>query len=158
MIHKMNDNPAWLLAKAEEEGNDIISVGGLLHTLAVEEGPAETLQMERTALAKLVELRRRQLRLTPEQLADMANVDLDDIVRIEQGDLTSPEPRTIHLVSQVLKLPERALMQLAGLVKPTDARFRTEAVRFAARSEPVANLLPEEHEALEEFVKYLARI
>jgi hypothetical protein len=41
-------------------------------------------------------------------------------------------------------------------VSATDPRFRKATVRFAARSEPVANLLPDEQEALEEFVALLA--
>ena len=46
-------------------------------------------------------------------------------------------------------------MALAGLLKVKDAQFQQQAVRFAARSEPVEKLSKEEHRALEEYVKFL---
>ncbi|HKI37051.1 MAG TPA: hypothetical protein VKA46_34680 [Gemmataceae bacterium] len=49
-----------------------------------------------------------------------------------------------------------ALLELAGFVEARDSRLREATVRFAAHSEPVADLLPEEREALEEYVKALA--
>ena len=107
------------------------------------------------ALAKLVELRRRQHRLSVEDLAARADIDLEDVVNIERGEWTVPKPRTMRQIAQVLQLPERRLLQLAGLVEAEDSRFREATLRFRARSEPVANLLPEEQEALEEYVKLL---
>jgi transcriptional regulator with XRE-family HTH domain len=108
------------------------------------------------ALAKLVELRRRQCRLTAEDLATRADVDLADVVNIERGEGFVPEPRTVHQIAQVLKLPERRLLELAGLTEVRDRRLREATVRFAARSEPIEELRPEELEALEEYVKVLA--
>jgi len=108
------------------------------------------------AFAKLVELRRRQYGLSAEALADKAAIDLEEVVNIERGEGIVPEPRTVRQLAQVLQLPERKLQQLAGLVEAKDNRLREATVRFAARSEPVENLLPEEQEALEEFVKLLA--
>jgi HTH-type transcriptional regulator, competence development regulator len=153
---KMNTDAAWLRAKAEEENNGIVSVGGLVCALAKSEEESKAHLAERVALAKLVELRRRQYRLSVEDLAKKADVDLEDVVSIERGEGTVPEPRTVHRLAQALELPERRLLELAGLVQAKDARFRKATVRFAARSEPVANLLPEEQEALEEFVGLLA--
>ena len=46
-------------------------------------------------------------------------------------------------------------MQLAGLAA-NDAGFRQEAVRFAARSESLERLTPEESSALEAFVAVLS--
>jgi transcriptional regulator with XRE-family HTH domain len=108
------------------------------------------------AFAKLVELRRRQCRLTVEALASRADVDLEDVVNIERGEGFSPEPRTVHQIAQVLQLPERRLLELAGHVAVRDSRLREATVRFAARSEPVEELSPEELAALEEYVKVLA--
>ena len=153
---KMNTNAAWLRAKADEEDNGIVSVGGLVCALAKGEAESKAHLAGRVALAKLVELRRRQYRLSAEDLAKKADVDLEDIVSIERGEGTVPEPRTMYRLAQALELPEPGLLELAGLVQAKDARFRTATVRFAARSEPVANLLPQEQEALEEFVGLLA--
>ena len=47
-------------------------------------------------------------------------------------------------------------MQLAGLTAANDVGLRQEAVRFAARSESVQKLTPEESSALEAFVAILS--
>jgi transcriptional regulator with XRE-family HTH domain len=153
---EMNTDAAWLRAKAEEEDNGIVSVGGLVCALAEVEAEAKARLAGRVALAKLVELRRRQYRLSAEDLAKKADVDLEDVVSLERAEGTVPEPRTIHRLARALELPERRLLELAGLVQLEDERFREATVRFAARSEPVASLLPHEQEALEEFVGLLA--
>jgi transcriptional regulator with XRE-family HTH domain len=151
----MNPDAAWLRAKAEEEDNGIVSVGGLVLALARAQAEPKAQFTERVALAKLIELRRRQYRLSAEDLARKADVDLADVVSIERGERTVPEPRTVHRLAQALDLPEPRLLELAGLLLANDARFREATVQFAARSEPVAALLPEEQEALEEFVGLL---
>jgi transcriptional regulator with XRE-family HTH domain len=152
----MNPDAAWLRAKAEEEDNGVVSVGGLVCTLARNEEESKAQLAERVALAKLVELRRRQYRLSAEALAKKAEVDLEDVLSIERGEGTVPGLQAVHRLAQALELPEPRLLELAGLVPAKDARFREASVRFAARSEPVAILLPEEREALEEFVGLLA--
>jgi transcriptional regulator with XRE-family HTH domain len=153
---EMNPDAAWLRAKAKAEDNGIVSVGGLVCALAKREVELKAHLAERVALAKLVELRRRQYRLSAEDLARRADVDLEDVVIIERGEGTVPDPQTMHRLAQALELPEQRLLELAGLVQAKDARFREATVRFAARSEPVASLLPQEQEALEEFVELLA--
>jgi HTH-type transcriptional regulator, competence development regulator len=141
-------------AAAEIEANTPITVGTT--TVSPEERLSERGGTEWLALAKLVELRRRQCRLSVEDLATRADVDLEDIVNIERGEGSVPEPRTVHQIAGVLKLPERRLLQLAGLVVARDNRLREATVRFAARSESIEELRPEELEALEEYVKVLA--
>jgi transcriptional regulator with XRE-family HTH domain len=152
----MNTDAAWLRAKAEAEDNGIVSVDGLVGALAKRAEESKAHRAERIALAKLVELRRRQYRLSAEDLAKKADVDFEDVVSLERAEGTVPESRTMHGLAQALELPEPRLLELAGLVPANDTRFRKATVRFAARSEPVANLLPEEQEALAEFVERLA--
>jgi hypothetical protein len=139
---KMNTEAAWLQAKAEEEDNAIVSVGGLVCALAKSEEKSKAQLAERVALAKLVQLRRRQFRVSAEHLAKKADVDLEDVVSIERGEGTVSEPRTVHRLAQTLELPEQRLLELAGLVPAKDARFRKAGVRFAARSEPVGETWP----------------
>jgi hypothetical protein len=152
----MNPDAAWLRSKAAEEDNGIVSVGGLVCALARSEEGSKAPLAERVALAKLVELRRRQYRLSAEDLAEKAAVDLEDVLSIERGEGIVPGPQVVHRLAQALELPEPRLRELAGLVLARDARLREATVRFAARSEPVALLLPEERAALEEFVGVLA--
>jgi HTH-type transcriptional regulator, competence development regulator len=152
----MNGDAAWLRAKAAEEDNGIVSVGGLVCALAQGEAESKAHRAGRVALAKLVELRRRQYRLSAEDLARKADVDLEDVVGIERGEATVPEPRTMHRLARALELPEQRLLELAGLEPAQDARLREATVRFVSQSEPVASLLPQEQAALEEFVGHLA--
>ena len=132
---QMNTDVAWLRAKAEAEDNGIVSVGGLVGALAKRAEESKAHLAERIALAKLVELRRRQYRLSAEDLAKKADVDLEDVVSLERGEGTVPEPRTMHRLAQALELPEPRLLELAGLVPAKDVLFRKATVRFArARS------------------------
>lgn len=106
--------------------------------------------------AKLINLQRRANQLTMEALAEQADIDLVELYNIEHAEEFHPEPRTVFRLSETLKLPPDKMFQLSGLTVTTNSRFREEAIRFAARSEPVDSLSQEEHEALCEFVKYLS--
>ena len=91
-----------------------------------------------------------------EQLADAAEVDASELLVIEDDLHHVPEPRTIYKLAQTFEVSQRRLMQLAGLTAVNDAGLRQEAVRFAARSESVQKLTPEESSALEAFVAVLS--
>jgi len=52
-------------------------------------------------------------------------------------------------------LPKDRLLQLSGNMIVRDRSLGQQAVKFAARSESVQKLSRQEHQALEEFVKYL---
>jgi HTH-type transcriptional regulator, competence development regulator len=153
---RSNNDPAWVRRMAELEDNSELSVGGLAHELGMFDVPETPAPVAKSAFAKLIELRRRELRLTVEQLASRAEVETAELVGIELGKVDTPELRTVAKLATVLKLPAQKLMQLSGLATPKNARFAEAVVRFAAKSEPVDKLSREEHEALEEFVKFLA--
>jgi HTH-type transcriptional regulator, competence development regulator len=89
-------------------------------------------------------------------VARRAGIALADTVQMEQGERRVFGPRTLHLIAHVRQLPERRMLELAGLVEGKDQRLREVTVRFAARSEPIEDLRPEELAALEESVKVLA--
>jgi len=141
-------------AAADIEAQTPITVGVL--TGAAEGRSSDRAASASFALAKLVELRRRQCKLSAETLASQAGVDLEVIVKIEWGEGLAPEPRTVHQIARVLDLPEKRLLELAGIVEVQDRRLREATVRFAARAEPIEELHPEELEALEEYLKVLA--
>lgn len=155
---KMNDDINWLLAAASEEDNCIVSVGGLACRLRAEENKLEQEIPEstrRVAFAQLIELSRRKRRLTVEQLAEQADIDVSQLIEIEEGECISAEPRTVFRLAQVLNFPKERLMELSGLAKTRDRHLTEATVRFAARSEPVNILSAEEEEVLQEYVKVL---
>jgi transcriptional regulator with XRE-family HTH domain len=143
---------AWLLqAGVAEDANPSLSVGGL----AVDLGLLPSSKMGiRTAFSRLVEYRRRNLELSVEQLAEQADVDLEEIVEIETKASVVPNVRTVYQLATALKLEPGTLMEVVGLTT-TRPQIRSAAVRFAARSESTARLSHDEQEALEEFVKVL---
>ena len=154
---KLNPDRDWLLKKAEQEDNQIVSVGGLVCRIAMEANDVQEIpeSTRRVAFSRFIEFSRRRLRLTVEQLAERADVDVAELVELEEGDSTSPEPRTIFKLSDALKVPQERLMVLSGLSRPRDQSLQAATVRFAARSEPVNVLSAEEEEALQEYVNVL---
>ena len=151
----LNMTQAWLLKMAEKEGNGVVSVGGLVGRVDANAQALSSTATERGALAQLIEWQRRKLRWSVEDLAEKANVEVEDVLAIEMGQGT-PEPRTLFNLAAAINLPAQKLMHLAGLVMSRDPRLERAAVRFAARSAPIEMLTTEQSAALEEFVRVIA--
>jgi transcriptional regulator with XRE-family HTH domain len=151
----MNRSKEWLLKRAELEDGCFVSVGGFIDDVAKIETSPQAFVSTKAAFIRLLQLARRAKELTREQLAEKADVDSAELTSIETNTDYIPTPRTVYKIAQYLKLPEKKLMALSGLVQLKDPRFNETAVLFAARSEPVEKLTPEERKALEEFVRFL---
>jgi len=152
---KFNSDPEWLKKQAALEDNCFVSVGGLV--LAVEdlEKQAQQATASRTAFVNLLSLARREHKLTWEQFSQKLDVDLAELIEIENDETYKPTPRTVTKIAQFLRVPADKLFILSGLARAHDRHFEEAALRFAARSQPVKALTSEEHEALEEYVKFL---
>lgn len=150
----------WWMARARREGDSAVGAGLLALDPAPEERPSPaqgaTLEETRIAFGKFVNLMRRRRGYTMEQLAEVAELDPSELLVIEDDLHHVPEPRTVFKLAQTFEVSQRRLMQLAGLAAANDVSFRQEAVRFAARSESVQKLTPEETSALEAFVAVLS--
>jgi transcriptional regulator with XRE-family HTH domain len=153
------DDVEWLRRMAEfEDRCESLSVGGL----AVDAGiyraacaqPIESIA--RDALGKLITFTRRQLRLTAEKFAEKADIELEDLVRLEHAEPFVLDPRTVAQLANALSVPVARLMSLAGLTKTVDPNLQRAAVRFAANAQPLQGLSKEEQAALIDFVKELA--
>lgn len=153
---------AWLARMADaEERCPSISAGGLAadfgmprHIGHASFGPQEA--STQVALAKLVELWRRQHRLTVEEFAKRANLTEAEIVGIETAEFV-PEPRILWQLSKAIRISYDKLMLIAGHVVNRDESLSNAAVRFAARSETMEQLTRQEQEALHEFINLLAQ-
>ena len=108
------------------------------------------------AFGRFVNLMRRQRSMSIEQLGDHTDVDIADLVEIEINPYHKPELRTIYQLANYFKVSRPGLIQVAGLALPKDEKLFDEGVRFAARSESIAELSPEEGAALEAFVAVLS--
>jgi len=156
---KLNRSKDWWLAHARREGNATIGAGAL--SLDAKPEPADQtspIEAEETRIAfgRFVSLMRRRSGLTVERLAAAADLDASEILVIENGAHSTPEPRTVFRLAQTFQVSQKRLMQLAGLSAAKDSVVRQEAVRFAARSESVEKLTKEENAALETFVAILS--
>ena len=150
----------WWMARASREGDAVIGAGLLAFDPAVDErapAPQHAIAEEtRIAFGKFISLMRRHRGYSVEELAQAADLDAGELVVIEADVHYVPEPRTIFKLAETFDVSQRRLMQFAGLTAANDAGLRQEAVRFAARSESMQRLTPEENAALEAFVAVLS--
>ena len=149
----------WCARMAQLEADAEIGAG-LLSIDPVFDGEVVT-QVEEAegvnfAFGRFVRLMRRSRHLTVEKLADDADVEISELVNIEEDAHYKAELRTVYQLAEFFDVQKSGLLQVAGLTVPKDARLVDEAVRFAARSEPVAELTREERAALDAFVAVLS--
>lgn len=157
---RLDRSKEWWLRRAEREGDAVIAAGFLARDAqGSAEAPPQMLAAEenRIAFGRFINLMRRQGGYSIEALADAAKVDASELLVIEDDVHYVPGPRTVYQLAQMFKVPQPKLMQLAGLTAANDAGLREEAVRFAARSEAVHKLTPEESAALAAFVAVLSQ-
>lgn len=154
----------WWVNRARREPNVEVAAGLVAHD-PVHEAPAMEAdpsnkdvanEETRIAFGRFVNLMRRKRGLSMEELADEASLDPKELLVIEDDIHYVPELRTVYMLAQTFKVPQPALMQLAGLSVANDAELNREAVRFAARSESVQKLSHEENEALMAFIAVLS--
>lgn len=164
MQHKPLQLPAnrdKLIAWAVAADDGCVSVGGLAAKLgmltdssgselvvAVQERPG----LE--AIARLVQLARREKGKSPEEFASKIGLDLAELVDIENA-RGVPEPRVLHLLSIGLKVRYQKLLILAGHKQPRDESLADETLKFAASSGPMDRLSPSEVRALHAFIEAL---
>lgn len=149
----------WCLRMAKLEADAEIGAG-LISIDPVFDGEAmpaaSTLDEANIAFGRFVRLMRRSRGLTREKLAKDSDVEIVELVEIEDDAHHKPEVRTVYQLANYFGVPRHNLLQIAGLTAPKDTELFNEAVRFAARADPVAALSPEERAALEAFVAVLS--
>src|ERR1043165_4667050 len=128
---KMNTDKDWLRKKAEQEDGCFVSVGGLIEAL---EGKQTTNVVPmKPAFVRFIQLARRERTLSMEEFAERVDVDLAELVKIETEEHYKPALRTVHKIAEFLKVPEKKLLALAGLLQTKDPQFQNAALKFAAR-------------------------
>ncbi len=151
----LNTDREWLKRQAELEDNCFVSVGGLIFGIEELEQQSRGADLRRPAFVQLLDLTRRAHRLTWEQFSNKLDVDLEELISIETDEHYTPTPRAVNKIAQFMRVPVEKLFVLSGLARARDVSFQEAALRFAARSQPIEDLTPEEHGALEEYVKFL---
>ena len=154
---KLNLPREWFEGHITDEGNSDIGAGypSTCSFFQVHE-ESESVEAPEEALGVLVNLKRREMGLSIDKLAETARIDAAEIKSIECHAHHNINPRTIHQLATVFKLPTRSLLKLSGAVETHDSGFKEQAVRFAARSENISSLNRNERKLLSEFVGFLS--
>jgi HTH-type transcriptional regulator, competence development regulator len=152
---KFSFDKEWLQKHADSDQDLEIAAGSfsldqLARTTGERAGSPQVV-----AFGRLINLSRRKRGWTIEDLAASARIDASEAIRIEHDSAYIPGPRTVYQLSTALGLPRDRMLQLSGNMLLRDRHLGEQAVKFAARSESVEKLSRQEHQALEEFVKYL---
>lgn len=109
------------------------------------------------AFGRFVKLMRRKMGSTIESLALSADIDVEELLEIEDNLQYRPDIRSVVQLAKTFSVDKDKMLQMANLVIPKDRKLFDEAIRFAARSEPVAQLTSNESLALDAFVAFLSK-
>lgn len=155
---KIKVTEEWCVSQAQREAGAEVGAGviALDPTFEADDAKVEAIDDSRIALQRFVVLSRRQKNLSRLQLAEQADIDLSELEGIETDMHYMPETRTIYQLANVLGVSQKKLMGLSGLTQPKDVSYVEEAVRYAARSESISNLTPEEQAALDGLIAVLS--
>lgn len=159
---KIEITKEWCVQMARLESDDEIGVGLLASELEFSGEPAAHRSIPKgeepnIAFGRLVRLMRRNHGYSIEKLAEDASIDVVELLDIEEDAHYRPDVRTIYQLANVFGLPRTNLLKIAGLIEAQNDVLYEEAVRFAARSESVAELTVQERAALEAFVAVLSK-
>ena len=152
MREKMRPTAEWYRRRILK-GEDIDPIAGPLPPDLV--AAEEPVLGSRLAFGTFVRLERRGKRLSVAELASRLRVDENEVRQIEHDPAYQARPRTIVSIANFFGVPSQALIKLSGAVRSSDARFKSEALRFAAHSDDIVGLSSEEREMLQEFVQFL---
>jgi|GEM_PF-3134503 len=109
-------------------------------------------------LGAMLKLLKRREGLSSAELSARAEIDEEELRRIELDPSFEPSPRAIYRLERFFGLPSRSIAILAGAVKVEDeTSFRREVVQFAAKSASMGKLTKEEKRHLSQFVKLLGQ-
>jgi HTH-type transcriptional regulator, competence development regulator len=161
---RFNINREWLAKYADEEDCVEVTAGRLgLNDLEAQTSERRALLAQEPEVSqavpifgRFINMCRRKRGLTLERLAEKARIDVSELLKIEMDIRYRPEPRTVYQLSRVLGVSTDRLMQLSGNTKVRDTMLEISAVKFAAHSESLEKLSPEEARAFEDFVKALS--
>ena len=149
LIAEQGGTPAAYVEKSRKAFSDALT--------SFRSAKGSTRQQNEGALGLLLALLRRKEQLTEEELAQRANVDPEEIRRIEFDARYIPQPRTIFQLERHFTLPEKSMLKLSGAIEYDDPAFDREITRFAARAKRLESLTREEVSLLNEFVKFLGK-
>ncbi len=147
----------WCLEMAQLEGDSEVSAGVRFLTQqqeSLQQTPSDELPRGASVFGRYVNLMRRKGSLGIRELAKRADIEVSEVESIEAG-IETPGPRAIYQLANVFSVEPTKLSKMAGLTRANDSEFDDRSLKFAASSNPNAELSEEERLALEAYVRYL---
>jgi len=117
---------------------------------------SENIILLHRGLSSLMVMLRRRDGLDEDELAQRANVDENEIRRIEYDPNYLPSPRTIYKLEQAFSLPGGVLAKLSGAIKHRSSELEERVQEFAANAKTIGKLTRAERDLLNAFVRFLA--
>ena len=106
-------------------------------------------------LGKFVQLKRREMGISVEELARQARITLKEISNIESDIFYSPKPRTLHQLESVFNVSSGSLAKLSNALHIKPTALKGKKSKFAAQSGELTELTDEERNILGEYVVFL---
>ena len=150
-------NHTWLASHLEADGAHDFTAGTFFEeTEDLPEVPSIHNPMKE-AFGTLVFLWRLDRNITPTKLAEMADVNLEEIELIERDGAYRPEPRTVVALAGVMKIPEVRLLQLSGHAETGDPSLSKVSSAFAANAKRWQQISREQKRLLNSYMKFLVK-
>lgn len=121
-----------------------------------EETPESAPEKKTRVLSILVRQVRRRDGLTIDALGERLRVEASELKKLEADPAFTPSPRTLHKLALYMKVPTTSLQRLTPDTVDNDEEINEAALRFAASSDDLSQLTPDERSNLNDFVKALA--
>ncbi len=149
-----------LAREAGFEARELSEIGRKAVTSAIEQNKQnraneETIVPLHKALNSLLIMLRRRDNLDETELALKANVEEEEIRRIEFDSGYLPSPRTIYNLERAFSLPAGVLAKLSGAIKYHSPAIEDRVMQFAANAKSMGKLTRSERQLLNAFVKFL---
>jgi transcriptional regulator with XRE-family HTH domain len=151
-------NREKLIAHAVATDDGCVAVGGLAAKLGLLQAPQPIEPSEQKegveAIAKLVQLSRREWGMDHERFAEKVGMEVSEVRELETS-CSIPEPRVLYKLSTALKVSYHKLLVLAGHRRERIEWLEQEKLKFAASSGPMDKLTKAESQALQDFIRAL---
>jgi len=150
-----------LAREAGMDARQLVQIGrnAMAHSLRQcdqQESETENQVVLHRGLSSLLVMLRRRDGYDEDELARRAEVDEEEIRRIEFDSEYLPTPRTIYKIERVFSLPGGVLAKLSGAIKPNAPSLEDKVFQFAANAKTIGKLTKQERELLNEFVRFLS--
>ncbi len=136
----------WYIEKAKLEAGSEVGAGSIDYIPPQTDEYGRMVDFKDTSVAfgRFVNLQRRKLKLSYEELSEQADIEIVELMNIEKRARYKLEEQSVKKLAGLFNVDMEKLMELSGLVQPRRTSYIDQAVRIAAQSELIDDLSEEE--------------